>query len=157
VNPGVPCRRPHWRHGTIFHKTTYIWHEMSLKMFRQSLLNELVLFFWTCFTPTSSFPFPPSTSGHIFITLWQLQSCFCGAPSLTRGRVCLLYRLLALARAVLLGSESLGTRDHILLSQIWDFLFCCLLQLAGSLLMKGIQISNSQRIPVWRDGLFMHC
>jgi hypothetical protein len=46
---------------------------------------------------------------------------FCGAPSLTRGRVCLLYMLLALDRAVFLGSESLWTRDHILLSQIWDF------------------------------------
>jgi hypothetical protein len=34
----------------------------------------------------------------ICITLWQLQSCFCGAPSLTRGRSCLLYMLLALAR-----------------------------------------------------------
>jgi hypothetical protein len=27
----------------------------------------------------------------IFITVWQLRSCFCGAPSLTRGQVCLLY------------------------------------------------------------------
>jgi hypothetical protein len=35
-----------------------------------------------------------------------------------RGRVCLLYMLLALASAVFLGSESLSTRDHILLSQI---------------------------------------
>jgi hypothetical protein len=42
----------------------------------------------------------------------------CGAPSLTRGRVCLLYMLLVLASAVFLGSESLGIRDHILLSQI---------------------------------------
>jgi hypothetical protein len=25
------------------------------------------------------------------ITIWQLRSCFCGEPSLTRGRVCLLY------------------------------------------------------------------
>jgi hypothetical protein len=56
----------------------------------------------------------------IFITLWQLGSCFCGARSLTRGRVCLLY-MLALASAVFLGSESLGSRDHILLSQFWDF------------------------------------
>jgi hypothetical protein len=31
---------------------------------------------------------------------------------------CLLYMLLALASVVFLGSESLGTRDHILLSQI---------------------------------------
>jgi hypothetical protein len=40
-----------------------------------------------------------------------------GRP-LTRGRVGLLYMLLVLASAVFLGSESLGTRDHILLSQI---------------------------------------
>jgi hypothetical protein len=43
---------------------------------------------------------------------------FCEAPSLTRRRVCLLYMLLVLASAVFLGSESLGSRDHILLSQI---------------------------------------
>jgi hypothetical protein len=39
------------------------------------------------------------------------------------GRVCLLYMLLAHASVVFLGSESCGTRDHILLSQIRDFLF----------------------------------
>jgi hypothetical protein len=48
-----------------------------------------------------------------------------------RGRVCLLYMPLALASAVILGSESLGTRDHILLSQVWDFPFRHLLRLAG--------------------------
>jgi hypothetical protein len=36
-----------------------------------------------------------------------------GRASLTRGRVYLFYTLLALASAVFLGSESLGTRDHI--------------------------------------------
>jgi hypothetical protein len=46
---------------------------------------------------------------------------FCGAHSLTRGRVWLLYMLLALASAVFLGSKSLGTRDHILLSVIVVF------------------------------------
>jgi hypothetical protein len=56
---------------------------------------------------------------------------FSGAPSLTRGRVCLLHMLLVLASAVL-GSKSLGTRDHILLSQISDFPFRCLLRLTGS-------------------------
>jgi hypothetical protein len=40
--------------------------------------------------------------------------------------------LLTLASAVFLGPESLGTRDHILLSQIWDFPFRHLLRLAGS-------------------------
>jgi hypothetical protein len=59
----------------------------------------------------------------IFITVGQLRVCWCGALSLTRGRVWRLQLLLALASAVILGSESLGTRDRILLSQIWDFLF----------------------------------
>jgi hypothetical protein len=57
---------------------------------------------------------------------------FCGAPSLTRGRVCLLYMLLDLSSAAFLGSESLETRDRILLSQIWDFPFSRFLRLAGS-------------------------
>jgi hypothetical protein len=46
-----------------------------------------------------------------------IAEAFCGLPSLTRERVCFLYKLLALASAVFLGSESLGSRDHILLSQ----------------------------------------
>jgi hypothetical protein len=75
---------------------------------------------------------PSGAHDQIFNTLWQLRSCFCGAPSLTRGRVCLLYMLLILASVVFLGSESLWTRDHILLSQIWDFPFRRLLRLAGS-------------------------
>jgi hypothetical protein len=43
---------------------------------------------------------------------------FAGLPSLTSGRVCLLYMLLALASAVCLGSESLWTRDHITVSDL---------------------------------------
>jgi hypothetical protein len=75
---------------------------------------------------------PSGVHDQIFITVSRLRSCFCGAPSLTRGRVCLLYMLQALASAVLLGSESLGTPDHILLSQIRDVSFRRLLRLAGS-------------------------
>jgi hypothetical protein len=44
----------------------------------------------------------------IFIIVWHLRSCFCGAPSLTRGRVCLLYMLLVLARAVFSGLSPMG-------------------------------------------------
>jgi hypothetical protein len=40
--------------------------------------------------------------------------------------------LVALASAVFFGSESLGTHDHLLLSEIWDFPFRRLLRLAGS-------------------------
>jgi hypothetical protein len=75
---------------------------------------------------------PSGPRDQIYIALRQLRSCFCGAPYLTRGRVCILYMLLALASAVFLGSESLGTRDHTLLPQIWDFPFRRLLRLARS-------------------------
>jgi hypothetical protein len=57
--------------------------------------------------------------------------CWCGALSLTRGRVCRLQLLLALASAVIFWSESRRTRGHILLSQILDFPFRRLLRLAG--------------------------
>jgi hypothetical protein len=76
---------------------------------------------------------PSGAHDQIFFTVWHLRSCFCGDPLLTRGRICLLYMMLALASAVFLRSESLGTSDHFLLSQIWDFPFRRLLQLAGSL------------------------
>jgi hypothetical protein len=56
----------------------------------------------------------------IFITVRQLWVCLYGALSLARGHFCLLHLLLALASAVILGSEFRGTRDHILLSRIRD-------------------------------------
>jgi hypothetical protein len=68
----------------------------------------------------------------IFIIVWQLRVCWFWAPSLTRGRVCRLQLQLALASAVIFGSESRRTRGHILLSHIWDFPFRSLLRLAGS-------------------------
>jgi hypothetical protein len=60
---------------------------------------------------------------HLGLTLWLLRSWFCGAPSLTSRRVCLLCMLLGLASVVFLWSESLGICGHILLSQIWDVPF----------------------------------
>jgi hypothetical protein len=45
----------------------------------------------------------------------------CGEPSLTRGRVPSLQLLFGLTSAVILGSVSRMTGDHILLSQIWYF------------------------------------
>jgi hypothetical protein len=50
-----------------------------------------------------------------------VRVCSCGAPSLTRGRVCRLQLLLGLASAVILRSESRGTQGHILLPQIRYF------------------------------------
>jgi hypothetical protein len=62
----------------------------------------------------------PGTQDQILITVRQFRVCSCGAPSLTRKRVRRLQLLLVLARAVILGSESRGTHDHILLYQIRD-------------------------------------
>jgi hypothetical protein len=57
------------------------------------------------------------------IFIFQLNTCDYSpyvTPALTRGYVCRLQLLLVLASAVILGSESRGTRDYILLSQIRD-------------------------------------
>jgi hypothetical protein len=83
--------------------------------------------------PTVSRPVwhPSQAYDQIFITVRQLRFCWYGALSLTRGQVCGLQLLLTLASAVILGSESRGARDHILLSQIWDIPFCGLLRLVG--------------------------
>jgi hypothetical protein len=72
---------------------------------------------------------PSGAYGQTFITVKQLRVCLHGALSHTGRRVCRLQLLLALASAVILGSESNGTRDHILLSQIRDFPFRRLLRL----------------------------
>jgi hypothetical protein len=74
--------------------------------------------------------YPSGTYEEIFITVRQLRVGWCGALFLMRGLVCRLQLLLVLASAVILGSESLGTRDRILLSQIWDSCFRRLLRLA---------------------------
>jgi hypothetical protein len=48
-----------------------------------------------------------------YFLLFNSYGLFYESPSLTRGRVCLLYMLLVLGSVVFLGSESLGTHDHI--------------------------------------------
>jgi hypothetical protein len=66
--------------------------------------------------------YPSGAQDQISITIRELRVCWCWEPSLTRERVCLLQLMLALSSAVTLGSESRGTRDRILLSQIRDSL-----------------------------------
>jgi hypothetical protein len=87
----------------------------------------VVLFLAVCF----GIKHPSGAYDQIFITVRQLRVCWCRALSLTRGRVCHLQLLLALASTVIFGSESPGTRDHNLLSQIRDFPFHRFLRLAG--------------------------
>jgi hypothetical protein len=69
-------------------------------------------------------PSPLRLTARIFS---QLNTCGHSpyiTSSLTKGLVCHLQLLLALASALVLGYECPGTRDHILLSQIRD-LPCC--------------------------------
>jgi hypothetical protein len=74
---------------------------------------------------------PSGAYDQIFITVGQLRFCWCWTLSLTRGRVCRLKLLLALASAAIFGSVSRETCDRILLPQIQDFPFRHLLRLAG--------------------------
>jgi hypothetical protein len=55
---------------------------------------------------------PTGAHDQISITIRQLRVC-CGAPSLTRGRICSLQLLLGLASAFILGAETHRTHDHI--------------------------------------------
>jgi hypothetical protein len=64
-------------------------------------------------------PLRPTTRIFIF----QLNTCGYSpyvTSSLTRGYVCHLQLLLVRGSAVILRSESHGTHDYVLLSQIWD-------------------------------------
>jgi hypothetical protein len=64
-------------------------------------------------------PLRPTTSNFIFQLNTFGYSSYV-TSSLTRGRVCRVQLSLALASTVILGSESRGAHDHILLSQIRD-------------------------------------
>jgi hypothetical protein len=71
---------------------------------------------------------PSGAHDQIFITVWHLRSCLRGAPSLTRGRVCLKYMMLALAR------------------------YCCQVFLPTHYLAIG-----AARTPLLRDAVYTDC
>jgi hypothetical protein len=74
---------------------------------------------------------PSGAYDKIFITVRELQVCSC-VGGLSDEKTGLSFTIAAgLARAVIFESESRGTRDLILLSQIRDFHFRRLLRLAG--------------------------
>jgi hypothetical protein len=72
--------------------------------------------------PTVSWPVclgvkhPSGAYDEIFINVRQLRVFWCGPVSLTREWVCRLQFLPGLASEFILGSESRGNHDHILLS-----------------------------------------
>jgi hypothetical protein len=51
---------------------------------------------------------PAGAHDQIFTTVRQLRSCFCEAPSMTRGRFCILYMLLGLPAQSFSGPIALG-------------------------------------------------
>jgi hypothetical protein len=122
-NVGVNPKDHNLRRIVVSDRMYYVYKILSLSVMLRSTVSRPVCL---------GIKHPSGAYDQIFIIVWQLRVCCFGAPSLTRGRVCRLQLLLALASAVFLGSESLGTRDHILLFQIRDFPFRRLLRLAGS-------------------------
>jgi hypothetical protein len=76
---------------------------------------------------------PSEAHDQIFITLLTVTVLFfVGHPHWREVGSVFYMCCWPLPAQVFLGSESLGIRDHILLSQIWDFPFRRLLRLAGS-------------------------
>jgi hypothetical protein len=121
------------------HFQFFFYYELLVAMsYRQLTLNFFGSKFQVILRPTVSrsvclgIKHPSGAYDQIFVTVRHLRVSSCGALSLTRGRVCRLQLLLVLASAVIIGSESLGTRNHILLSQIRDFPFRRRLRVAGS-------------------------
>jgi hypothetical protein len=62
--------------------------------------------------------YPTGALDNIFIIVKKLWVCLCWMPSLMRGQVRSLKLMLGLASAVIFGSESSRTHNHILKSQI---------------------------------------
>jgi hypothetical protein len=111
---------------------TFWLHLLTSSDFFWLLLTSSDFYLWpqnqSCFTtrrlpPITSFwrqaHARPTTRIFIFELNTYLYSPYV-TFSLTRGWVCRLKLLLVLASAVILRSESRGTHDHILLSQIRD-------------------------------------
>jgi hypothetical protein len=94
-------------------------HFTSLHCTQLHSLTEMILSLRLILRPTASRPVclgikhQSGAYDHIFIAVRQLRVCWCGAFSLRRWRVCPLQLLLALANAVIFGSDSRGIHDHI--------------------------------------------
>jgi hypothetical protein len=96
------------------------------------------------------------TYDHIFITIRQLRVCWCGALCQSRGRVYRLQLILALTSAVIFRSQSHGTRDHILLSQVRDRMRSYLhRRLYGSVCRMFFDM-ETRSVPCRSPGIHLH-
>jgi hypothetical protein len=109
------------------------WWTKNLSRMNSAERQSQLLYDWR--VTANQFVLAPSPLRHT-ARFFSSQLNTCGhspyiTSSLTREWVYHLQMLLALASAFILGSESRGTRVHILLSQIRDFPFCRLIRPAG--------------------------
>jgi hypothetical protein len=83
----------------------------------------------------------------------QLRICLCGAPSLTRSRVCSFQFFLGIASAAFLRSESHGTHEHSLLSLVLG-----LPQQPGLSVTSHfyVQVLHWKRRDKWQGQWFLH-
>jgi hypothetical protein len=68
---------------------------------------------------------PSGAQDKIFVTVTQLRVCSCGAPNLTRGRVCRLQLLLALASAVIFTAVKISSTYLQFLVDTYNLQFTC--------------------------------
>jgi hypothetical protein len=118
------CRRNQWWY------ISWYYPDIHLECVRKTMKNlRMVDVGFESYFKTGGLQ-PTSSSWHQapwdprLVFFFQLNTCGFSpyaTSSLTRGWVCRLQLLLVLASAVILGFESRGTHDHILLSQIRDF------------------------------------
>jgi hypothetical protein len=91
----------------------------SLPLLGSGFQRQMCPFFYVPELSLSlSYQLLKATAHRILLLSFSCRLVHVGAPSLTGEQVSRLQLLLALTRAVVLGSESNGTRDHILLFQI---------------------------------------
>jgi hypothetical protein len=98
--------------------------------------------------------YPSGAYDRIFISLWQLRPCFCGRPLWREDGSVFYICCWPYISVVFLGSESLWTRNHILLSQNWDFPSRRLLRLAGS---RWRYLTRLHTGYIWRPTSWFGC
>jgi hypothetical protein len=97
---------------------------------------------------------PSGAHDKIFITVWHFRSCFCGAPSLTRGRVCLLYMLLTLRPSSKLGFYNLGHCYAMDLLFIRPFEQFVPFHLLGNAFVAPRQRSTVIALSLWERSMY---
>jgi hypothetical protein len=146
----VRVPRDSWPHFTVRFETPPTWRARSTYLYPPGAG-------WSGYTPVSQRQSHIATDGQsiskswcrassgahdqVFITLWQLRSCLCGAPSVTRGRACLwscpsLYSLDTDSKENTASNSYSIVACYITVTQQWLFLWlhsCCFERICHSI------------------------